>query len=310
MKERMINRVYLEGVLYQHNLELRVTGEQSKKPGTEYIRGTIDIATNDALTNIVQVNYTYVTKFTSTGKEDSRYTILKDIFDGKVKTYMDVGAQAAKVRVDSALGLNEWYSTRDKDENGEPILVSQKINQGGFIHLLNKPLKEREDERSFFETDMFITKVREVEENPERNLPRKVVISGVVFDFRNAILPVSFDILNPGGMDYFLSQDISSKNPLFTKVSGKEVSQVSVRKITEESAWGEDLVREVQSTNRAFVVTYSSATPYEVTDDFIAKLSEKVKEREMVLAERKNRALQAVKPTVTPNPVVTNDFDF
>ena len=54
------NTINIEGKIYQFDLEQRETGESSKHPGTPYIRGTIDVATDDELTNIVTVNYTYV----------------------------------------------------------------------------------------------------------------------------------------------------------------------------------------------------------------------------------------------------------
>ncbi len=316
MKEKMINRVYIEGTLYQHNLEKRVTGENSKKPGTEYIRGTIDIATNDALTNIVQVHYTYVTKKTSKGGDNATYATLNDILEGNLKTYMDGGN--VKVRADSALALNEFYTDRQKDANGQPTLVSQRINQGGFIHVLNKPLKEKERERSLFEADMVINRVIDVEEDPDRNQPRKLILKGVIFDFRNAILPMEFTVLNEGGIDYFLSQDISPKNLMFTKITGTEVSETVVRKWTEESAWGEDLVHETTSTNRAFIVTQSALSPYEVgegdespeelkeKDITKVELKEKMQEREMMLAELKSRVVAPA-----PKTNITNkDFDF
>lgn len=53
MKNRMINDIHVEGYLYEHNLEKRETGPNSKNPGTEYISGTIGIATDEAMNNVV-----------------------------------------------------------------------------------------------------------------------------------------------------------------------------------------------------------------------------------------------------------------
>ena len=36
MKSKMINRTHVEGVLYQHSLEMKVSGPNSAKPNTEY----------------------------------------------------------------------------------------------------------------------------------------------------------------------------------------------------------------------------------------------------------------------------------
>jgi len=89
MKKRMINTTRIEGVLYQHSLELKVSGPNSKKPGTEFISGNIEIATNDAMTNIVPVHFTYVTATTAQGKENATFTTLKGIIDKKIGCYTD-----------------------------------------------------------------------------------------------------------------------------------------------------------------------------------------------------------------------------
>ena len=121
--KKTINATHIEGLLYQHNLELKTTGEKSKNPGTQYITGTIDIATDNALTNIVPVHFTYVTAVTSTGKTSDTYNTLKNIIDKVYGTVMADGAEkATKLRVDSAIGLNEFYSERD----GKEELVSAK----------------------------------------------------------------------------------------------------------------------------------------------------------------------------------------
>ena len=56
MKKTMINQTHIEGVLYEHALESKVSGETSKNPGTPFISGTIGIATDDAMTNIITVH--------------------------------------------------------------------------------------------------------------------------------------------------------------------------------------------------------------------------------------------------------------
>ena len=61
MKAKMINTVHLEGLLYEHDLVMKTSGENSKAPGTEFISGTLKVATDNVMTNIVEVHYTYVT---------------------------------------------------------------------------------------------------------------------------------------------------------------------------------------------------------------------------------------------------------
>ena len=162
MKSRLINATHVEGILYEHNLEFKVSGEQSKNPGTQYIRGSISIATNDALTNIVPIFFTYVTAKTNKGTDNKTYEMLSNILNGVSLTYMATGnvETAQKLRIDSGLNLNEFFTDRD----GVDTFVSSKRVEGGFIHPVTQ-LNPSEKDRATFDVDMFINKVREVEEN-------------------------------------------------------------------------------------------------------------------------------------------------
>ena len=114
MAKKMINQTHIEGALYQHDLTLKVTGENSKNPGTEYISGIIEIATDDAGINIVPVHFTYVTATTSKGTANATFNVLKNIIDRVYKTVMTDGAEnATMLRIDSAIGLNEFYDRND-----------------------------------------------------------------------------------------------------------------------------------------------------------------------------------------------------
>lgn len=293
MKARLLNSTRIEGILYQHNLELKVSGPNSKKPGTEFISGTIDIATNDKKTNIVPVHFTYVTAVTSSGKENATFTTLKNIIDGKIGCYTnpEVGDNAAKLRVDSAIGLNEFYS----DRSGAEELVSVKRNEGGFVHVAQS-ISENENQRSTFEADVVIVGVREREavedDNGNVTSPAKAIIDGRIFNFRKEMLPVTFSAINPKAIDYFVGLEASPKNPVFTKVRGQIVSEQITRYIHEESAFGEDSVREVQSSNKDYVVTWAASEPYEFgleeTITF-ADLKAAAQARENTLAELKQR---------------------
>ena len=78
--KKMINATHIEGVLYQHDLELKTSGENSKNPGTEFIAGNIEIATDDAGINIVPVHFTYVTATTAKGKVNDTFNTLKKLY--------------------------------------------------------------------------------------------------------------------------------------------------------------------------------------------------------------------------------------
>jgi len=185
-----------------------------------FIRGTIDVATDNALTNIVTIHYTYITEKTSKGSADTRYSVLSDIINGKIGTVMSVGKEnAAMVRIDTAIGVNDFYSNR----TGTEELVSAKRNEGGFIHVVNT-INEDENMRNTFKVDMVINNVRRIEADEDHNLPEKVEVKGCTFDFRNTLLPVSFVAYSNAAMDYYEGLDASPKHPVFTKLWGRQIS--------------------------------------------------------------------------------------
>ncbi len=287
-KKTFINQTYIEGVLYEHALEAKVSGEASKNPGTPFISGTISIATDDAMTNIVPIHFTYVTEKFGSGKTNDTYTTLMNIINNTFGTYMKDGAdKAVKLKIDSAIGLNEFYTDRD----GKEELVSAKRNEGGFVHKIDV-LNEDEKTRNTFKVDMLINNVTRIEANEERDIPEKVVVKGAIFNFRKDLLPVEFSATNPNAMNYFEGLGASQSEPVFTCVWGRQVSEVSVRKITTESAFGEDEVREVKNTRRDFVITGAAKEPYIWDDEssITAKeLNEAIQKREIDLAAMKKR---------------------
>lgn len=286
--KKCINQTHIEGLLYEHKLELKVSGENSKNPGTKFISGTIDIATDDAGVNIVPVHFTYVTEKTAKGSTNATFTTLMNIIDKKFGTVMANGKDAAvKLRIDSALGLNEFYS----DRNGTEELVSVKRNEGGFVHVADA-LAEDENTRNTFTCDMLITNVSLKEADEERNMPEKAIVKGAIFDFRGSLLPVEFSAVNENAIKYFMSLEASNTNPTFTKLWGRQVSETITRTITEESAFGEDSVREVKSSRKDFVITGASKEPYDWdSEDTITanELGEAIANRETYLATMKQR---------------------
>lgn len=301
MKKTMINQTHIEGVLYEHALEAKVSGDTSKNPGTPFITGTISIATDDAMTNIVPVHFTYVTATFGSGKPNDTYTTLNNIVNGTFGTYMKDGAdKAVKLRVDSAIGLNEFFT----DRNGKEELVSAKRNEGGFVHKVDA-LDEDDKVRNTFKTDMIINCVTHVDADEEKGLPEKCVVKGAIFDFRKSLLPVEFSATNPNAMRYFESLDATQRNPVFTCVWGRQVSETIVKQIRTESAFGEDEVREVKNTRRDFVITGASKEPYVWDDESsitVAELNAAIQKREIDLAAMKKRQdeYKASKNRITP----------
>ena len=308
----MINKTHIEGLLYQHTLEVKKSGPNSAKPGTIFISGNIDIATDDALTNIVTVHYTYVTEKTSKGNANNTYIVLNDIINGTLGSVMAHGADnAAKLRIDSAIGLNEFFS----DRNGKEELVSAKRNEGGFVHTV-QVLNEDEKTRNTFDVDMIITGTRMIEADPEKGLPDKLILKGAIFDFRNALLPVELSVLNPRAISYFEGLGITGSSPVFTRLQGRQVSEVVERTVTEEGAWGEPIIKKYTSTRKDYVVTWAASETYEWDDESsitAAELKKAMSDRETTLATMKQRQdeYKASKgQSAAPAAPATGGFNF
>ena len=307
--KKMINNTHVEGYLYEHKLEVRESGPNSKNPGTKFIMGTVDIATDEACTNIVSVHFTYVTATTAKGATNATFNVLMNIVDGKYGTVMANGKDnAIKLRIDSALDLNEFYV----DRNGEAELVSAKRNEGGFVHVADM-LNEDETTRNTFKCDMLITGVKEVEADEERNLPAKAIVRGAVFNFRGALLPVEFSIINPKGIAYFVGLNASNANPTFTCVWGRQISETIVKEYRTESAFGEDEIREVKNTRRDFVITGTSKEPYGWDEEgtlTATEVAEAVAARETYLATIKQRQDEYKASKAAPAATAKGGFNF
>ena len=181
------NTEHIEGRVYDHELALKtVQNQQSANFGKEFISGKLSVAVDEEGLNVIDVHYTYVTETTKAGAKNKTFSVLKKIID-EGKTWITVGKDlATKVKLDTALDLNDFYSNNDDQ------LVSVKVNEGGFADLVSE-LKP-EAERNTFKTDILITGVTRVEASEEQD--PKAIIKGAIFNFRNAILPMEFVVKN------------------------------------------------------------------------------------------------------------------
>ena len=282
MRQKMKNEVIIAGRLYQHDLQLKtVKSETSANKGMEFISGTIEIATDDECTNIVPIHYTYIPRLTKKGTVDSRFTALQNIMSAKC-VVADGPDAAMKLKVQSNLGLNDFYNNDDE-------LVSAKRNESGFITVLSTLDGE---ERNKFTMDMVIAQATDVDENEERQIPAHVKLRGYVFDFRNAALPVEFMVTNEEGMKYF--SNLLEDGPVFTKVWGIQDYKTIKTTQTSEAAFGEDEVTTHDRKKKDWIVTGTQKMTYEFdseSEDLTPEeLKAKLADREVYLAEVKKRA--------------------
>ena len=281
-------RIHSFGENGKNMLEKKVSGEKSKNPGTEFISGVINVATDEAGLNVVPVKFTYVTGvYGSSGKVNNNFATLANIIENG-KTWVDAGKDGAtKVKIEGSIELNEFYI----NENGTDRLVSSKVNNGSFINIVSE-LPEDEGERATFKVDMLITRVNHIDGDEEKGTDDHVVLGGAIFDFRNAIKPLEFLVKNPQGMSYFESLGVEDE-PVYTKVWGKINCSTSKNTITEESAFGEASVRTYEKKVREWIVTGCSREGYAFGDEEVltgADIQKAMQDREIYLAEMKKRS--------------------
>lgn len=280
------NSERIEGRIYQHDLAIKTVQNQSSQNfGKEFIAGTLEVAVDDAGLNVIPVHFTYVTEVTSKGQTNRTFTVLKKIIDEGKTIITDGMDEATKVRIDTALALNDFYTNDDS-------LVSIKTNEGGFVTIINE--LSGENERNTFSADMVITGVTRVEADEEKNIKEDyVTVKGAIFNFRGDLLPLEFIVKNAGGMKYFEDLGASNSEPVYTKVWGRINCETKTTIVEEESAFGEAAVKKYERKTKEWVITGTAKVPYEFGDEEILtgeELTKAMQAREVMLADIKKRS--------------------
>ena len=293
MARKNLNTETIEGRVYTHDLTIRkVENKSSENYGKEFINGTIDVATDDAGLNVIQVHYTYVTPTTKQGKGNVSYNSLKQIIESG-KTILNDGIENATcVRLTPSIALNDFYP------QGGDELVSTPRHEGGFVTVLKSPaeLHPEGPARNEFKCDVLITNVIHVDANAERGIENDYVqLKGCIFNFRNDILPITFVVRHPAAMKYFEDAGIDPSHPMYTGVRG--YSENHVRKIEKvvESAFGEDAVDIVERRVRELVVNNANKVPYDFGDPEVLTaedITKAMENRNVMLAEVKARSVE------------------
>ena len=144
-KKNFINKTHIEGLLYQHSLELKVSGPNSKTPGTQFIAGNIEIATDDAGLNIVPIHFSYVTAVTSSGKTNATFGTLMNIIDEKFPSVMKSGKEnAAKLVPISETSSRYYLRFTTKDSFGVLASITGIFSQNeiSIESIIQKDVKD------------------------------------------------------------------------------------------------------------------------------------------------------------------------
>lgn len=292
--KKMINRSHIEGFLYESTLEEKVAGANAAKPGSKYINGKLSIEVTED--NVITIDI-YESEYTQKGTINQKYGTLKNIISSN-SIVANGRDSMVKVKVDSALSLNDWYRP-----DGE--LVSSLRNFNGFIHIItdNKFVPA-----GSFEVDVLITSVTDDMSKSEEGTYEpngSLVVNGFIFDYANKVMPVKFLIENDNGIKYF--RDLEPNT--FTKVWGNMATHTTTSTKVEESAFGEDKIVEYTNSRKKFIITGTNKDAYLFGDDAVLTIKEVqdgIAARNLYLADLKTKTETARKKAGTNASIVTD----
>ena len=227
MKQRFKNNVEVRGIVFENNLQARTTGPNSKKPGTPFIMGEVQVALDESLVNVVPVYFTYVPETKNDGQPNETFQVLNDIMNQNGANRVSP-EEAPHVRISGNIEANEFY-------NRDGQLVSAQRIRGSFCHFM-KP-GEPLNGKATFAADVLL---QFADEKPVPNGDNPFEIKGFTFDFRQGLVPVKFTVGAKSGIDFFEGLDITQNTPYFGEIQGT-ISSSTVKvepKQPEESAGG------------------------------------------------------------------------
>lgn len=271
--KKMINKVTVEGLVYESKLATKVS-----KNGKEYIGGELFILTSED--NVVPVNF-FEFKMTNAGAENKKYADLLKLMS-TMKTVLVDGKENA-----TPLSIKSSNLTADEYSKDEQVRSFAK-QQGGFINVV--PATKLNPKATFENDVMIVNTIREIDPVSGEERPY-LTVKAFIFNWANEIIPMTFAVHNPKGIEYFENMAPNT----FTKVWGNIVSlTVKTQKIT-ENAFGEALVEEVERTTKQWVITGTNTIAYDEEQMTVEEWQKCLANRQLKIADyikaEKDRAM-------------------
>lgn len=248
---KSFNQMEAKGMLHSYALE-----ERDTDTGTA-IMGTVTLQVDNDGT-LVEGRY-YATPQYSSGKVNRTYGVLEDIMTANYKTVVDDGegdwlGLSGNIDVSYFAGRNGAVKTIDD------LVRSQKM-RGSFINMNKK--KEFSNK---WNCDLYITKIDDVEADPEKGTEAFVRVRGyIVDDYRKRLDEVAFEARNAAAMNYIRSLPASVSEPYAVGAWGS-LLETKVKSI-KKSAFGDDEIREFD--RQTWTITGMSPEPYSFGEEGI-----------------------------------------
>lgn len=298
--KKMINRINIEGILYEENLKM------SEK---QYVNGKLSILTSEPkgeITNVCEMKVIAGHKYgnKSDAKVNPNFAIFKSLMESEnSNSYLTVGEEAIGVQISGSIGTN--YFTPQGVEIKRENVISPMVNNASFITIIDKSLIK--EPKAEFETDIVITHIipemtKETEDNPSIETGNYLV-KGYIFDYKNHAIEVTYiaKASEDGSMsaaDYFSS--LEGELPIFTKVWGNINCFITKESKVEPSAFGKPKEVSFTSTKKEYEITGALSSPYEdglTEEEFKSALQSREQDIAIALDNQKNRGNN----TSTPN---------
>ena len=227
----------------------------------------------------------------------------------KIFTSIDIGSDTVKILVSELVGskIKVIAATSFKSKGIRKGLV---IDSNLAINTIKDGMKIINDDLGFEAKKvvvnvpsynakfMYVTSEVDIEESITTENINKVIKTSVYNKIEEeyelvTVIPVEFIVDKPNGMQHFEALEATNANPIYTKVWGNIISRTIITTETEEGAFGEPLIREVQRKSKKWVIASTSKYPYDFGDEKILTMEEvqkAIQNREIYLAEVKKRA--------------------
>jgi len=271
---RAYNNVSMKGRLYNYAVK---EVEYNGKPA---LSGTITLEVDEDGTT-VDVQY-YANPTYNNGSPNKTYGILKDIYDGNKKAVTEYPDAADWLDLQGAVDVSYFVPKGQSATSIDDLVRAQKI-RGSFINP-NKLQKYNNK----WKIDMIITKVEEVEADPERQLERYALVKGYILnDYFKRATEVQMDARSEAAINYLLNLDVSPENPYYVSTWGK-IGQIKTV-IEQKSAFGDDEV--IEREMKRWILTSMAQEPYPI-GDVMGITEEELKTAKEKLIEYKEQSLE------------------
>ena len=265
------NNFDMKGRLYSYSLE-----EKDTDKGTA-ITGEVTLEVDDKGTTATARFFAYPTY--NSGKTNRTYSVLEDMMAGNYKTVVDDADEADWLAMTGNIDVN-YFVPRDGAKDIDELARSQKL-RGSFVNQ-NKD----HNYQNKWKLDMLITRIDDVEEDAEKNIPHYVRVTGyLIDDYRERVTLVQFQARKEAAMKYILGLTASYDQPYYVSIWG-ELMKIA-RTIVRKNAFGEDEVDEYESY--IWAITGMAPEAYDFGDESAMTVEQYNEFRENLDAHKKER---------------------